>query len=109
LCLVLCENACAVGDVKSGEAVRGREGAKVLRAGAPWEENFKVIRETRLSRYPVVAEGEFPVGILHVKDLLYEGPEKMALADLKKMARPFLTVHEEVPLEGLLADFQRQR
>ena len=33
----------------------------------------------------------------------------MAMADLKKLARPYLTVHEEVPLEGLLGDFQRQR
>src|SRR6185295_4638177 len=64
--------------------------------------------ETRLSRYPLVAEGEMPLGIIHVKDLLYEGPEKMATADLKKMARPYLTVHEDVPLEGLLGDFQRQ-
>jgi len=107
--LLFLENIFDLGDVKVRDAMRGRDGAKVLRAGAPWEETFKILRETRLSRYPVVGEGELPIGVLHVKDLLYEGPEKMALADLRKLARPYLTVHEDVPLEGLLGDFQRQR
>jgi tellurite resistance protein TerC len=89
--------------------MRGRDGVKVLRASAPWEENFKVIRETRLSRYPLVGEAELPLGVIHVKDLLYEGPEKMAAADLKKLARPYLTVVDDLPLEGVLGDFQRQR
>jgi len=107
--LLFLENIFDLGDVRVRDAMRGRDGAKVLRAGAAWEENFKVLRETRLSRYPLVGEGEMPLGVIHVKDLLYEGPEKMATADLKKMARPYLTVHEDVPLEGLLGDFQRQR
>jgi tellurite resistance protein TerC len=33
----------------------------------------------------------------------------MATADLKKLARPYLTVVEDMPLENLLGDFQRQR
>lgn len=107
--LLFLENIFDLGDVKVRDAMRGRDGAKVLRAGAPWEENFKILRETRLSRYPLLGDSEMPLGVIHVKDLLYEGPEKMPLADLKKLARPYLTVHEEVPLEGLLGDFQRQR
>jgi CBS domain containing-hemolysin-like protein len=107
--LLFLENIFDLGDVRARDAMRGRDGVKVLRAGAPWEENFKVIRETRLSRYPLVGDGEMPLGVIHVKDLLYEGPDKMAQADLKKLARPYLTALEEVPLEGLLGDFQRQR
>jgi CBS domain containing-hemolysin-like protein/mannitol/fructose-specific phosphotransferase system IIA component len=107
--LLFLENIFDLGDVKVRDAMRGRDGAKVLRAGAPWEENFKVIRETRLSRYPLVGEGELPLGIIHVKGLLFEGPDRMASEDLKKLARPYLTVLEDVPLEGLLGDFQRQR
>ena len=107
--LLFLENIFDLGDVKARDAMRGRDGVKVLRAGAPWEENFKVIRETRLSRYPLVGDGEMPLGVIHVKDLLYEGPDKMATADLKKIARPYLTALEDVPLEGLLGDFQRQR
>jgi CBS domain containing-hemolysin-like protein len=107
--LLFLENIFDLGDVKVRDAMRGRDGARVLRAGAPWEENFKMIRDSRLSRYPLVGDGEMPLGIIHVKDLLYEGPDKMAAADLKKLARPYLTVLEDVPLEGLLGDFQRQR
>ncbi|MBI3856272.1 MAG: DUF21 domain-containing protein [Planctomycetes bacterium] len=107
--LLFLENIFDLGDVKVRDAMRGRDGVKALRAGAPWEENFKVIRDSRLSRYPLLGDAVMPLGIIHVKDLLFEGPEKMAVADLKKLARPYLTVHEDVPLEGLLGDFQRQR
>jgi CBS domain containing-hemolysin-like protein len=107
--LLFLENIFDLGDVRVRDAMRGRDGVKILRAGAPWEENFKVIRETRLSRYPLVGDAEMPLGVIHVKDLLYEGPDKMAAADLKKIARPYLTALEDLPLEGLLGDFQRQR
>lgn len=107
--LLFLENIFDLGDVRVRDAMRGRDGVKVLRAGAPWEENFKVIRDTRLSRYPLLGDAEMPLGVIHVKDLLYEGPDKMASTDLKKIARPYLTAFEDLPLEGLLGDFQRQR
>jgi CBS domain containing-hemolysin-like protein len=107
--LLFLENIFDLGDVRVRNAMRGRDGVKVLRAGASWEENFKIVRDSRLSRFPLVGDGEFPIGIIHVKDLLFEGPEKMAAADLRKLARPYITTLEDVPLEGLLGDFQRQR
>lgn len=107
--LLFLENIFDLGDVRVRDAMRGRDGVKVLRVGAPWEENFKVIRDSRLSRLPLVGDAEFPLGVIHVKDLLFEGPEKMAAADLKNLARPYITTLEDIPLEGLLGDFQRQR
>ncbi len=107
--LLFLENIFDLSDVKVRDAMRGRDGVKVLRAGAPWEENFKVVRDSRLSRFPLVGEQELPLGIVHVKDILLEGPERMASADLKKIARPYLTAVEDMPLENLLGDFQRQR
>jgi CBS domain containing-hemolysin-like protein len=107
--LLFLENIFDLSDVKVRDAMRGRDGVKVLRAGASWEENFKVVRDSRLSRFPLVAEQEFPLGIVHVKDILLEGPERMASVDLKKIARPYLTAMEDMPLENLLGDFQRQR
>jgi monovalent cation:H+ antiporter-2, CPA2 family len=89
--------------------MRGRDAVKVLRLGAPWEENFKVIRDSRFSRLPVVGEGDLPLGVVHIKDLLYEGPDKMAQADLKRIARPFVAVSEEAPLESALAELQKRR
>jgi len=107
--LLFLENIFDLSDVKVRDAMRGRDGVKVLRLGAPWEENFKVIRDSRLSRFPLVGEPELPLGIVHIKDVLFEGPEKMAAVDLKKVARPYLTAQEDMPLENLLGDFQRQR
>jgi CBS domain containing-hemolysin-like protein len=107
--LLFLENIFDLGAVRVRDAMRGRDGVKVLRTGAPWEENFRVIRDARLSRYPLLGDAEMPLGIIHVKDLLLEGPEKMATADLKKLARPYITTLEDVALEGLLGDFQRQR
>lgn len=107
--LLFLENIFDLSDVKVRDAMRGRDGAKVLRLGAPWEENFKVIRDSRLSRFPLVGDSEFPLGIVHIKDVLFEGPERMATVDLKKVARPYLSALEDMPLENLLGDFQRQR
>ncbi|HZE96476.1 MAG TPA: CNNM domain-containing protein [Planctomycetota bacterium] len=107
--LLFLENIFDLSEVRVRDAMRGRDGVRLLRAGAPWEENFKVIRETRLSRYPLVGDAELPLGIVHIKDLLYEGPEKMSSIDLRKIARPYLSAMEDLPLENLLGDFQRQR
>lgn len=107
--LLFLENIFDLSDVKVRDAMRGRDGVKNLRLGAPWEENFKVLKESRFSRYPLIGDSELPLGIVHVKDLLFEGPDKMPGADLKKLARPYMTVNEDMPLENLLGDFQRQR
>jgi CBS domain containing-hemolysin-like protein len=107
--LLLLENIFDLGGLRVRDAMRPRDAVKVLRAGAPWEENFRVLRETRFSRYPLVDGGELPVGIIHVKDLLYEGPGKWPTLDLRTIARPFVTAAEDAPLENLLGEFQRQR
>ena len=107
--LLLLENIFDLGDLRVRDAMRSRDAAKVLRAGAPWEENLKVVRESRLSRFPLVDQGAMPLGIVHVKDLFYEGQDKLPQADLRKIARPYLTALEDQPLENLLGDFQRSR
>ncbi len=107
--LLFLENIFDLGDVRVRDAMRGRDGVKALRAGASWEENYKIIKDSRLSRFPLLGDAELPLGVIHVKDLLLEGPDKLPSLDLKKIARPYLTVLEDLPLEGLLGDFQRQR
>jgi tellurite resistance protein TerC len=104
--LLLIENVLDLGDLKVKDAMRSRMTARVLRTDAPWEENLKVIRESKLSRYPVLAPGkDVPIGIFHVKDLvLADGPP-----DLTKAVRPAMTTQDEAPLEGSLAEFQRRR
>jgi tellurite resistance protein TerC len=78
---------------------------KVLRLSQPWEENLKVIRDSRFSRFPLMDGGDLPAGVVHVKDVFYAGGEP----DLRKLARPYLTTTEDTPLETLLGELQRHR
>lgn len=108
--LLLLENIFDLEGLKVRDVMRPRAGVKVLKLGAPWEENARVIRESRFSRFPLVQDGNaLPLGIVHVKDLLYEAPERLPTADLRAVARPSLTTLEETPLERLLGELRRQR
>ncbi len=108
--LLLFENVFDLADVCARDAMRWRDGVKVLRTDAPWEENVKVVRETRFSRYPLMEPGaEKPLGVVHVKDLLYRAAAGEPPPDLRKLARPFRSAVETTPLETMLADMQKHR
>ncbi len=104
--LLLMENVFDLRTVHVRDAMRPRAACRVLRLDASWEENLAVIRESRLSRFPLVEgdEGK-PVGFAHVKDLVLAGAER---PDLRRLARPLLTVREDQNLEALLAVLQRR-
>jgi len=103
--LLFLENIFDLGDVRVRDAMLPRDSVKVLRAGQPWEENLRVIRESRFSRYPLMDGEDLPAGVVHVKDLFFAGGEP----DLRKHARPYITTTEDAPLENLLAELQRHR
>jgi CBS domain containing-hemolysin-like protein len=108
--LLLMENVFDLGDMKVKDAMRPRALVKGLWLSAPWEENFRIIRESRLSRLPLMKDGaDKPVGIIHIKDLLYAGAEKASAVDLEKLARPYHRTVEDAPLENVLAELQRRR
>lgn len=103
--LLLLENVFDLGGVRVRDAMKPKSSVKVLRAEASWDENFKTIRETRFSRFPLVEAGQDrPLGVVHVKDILYSGP-----GDLRKLVRPYVTTTEDTMLEMLMADLQRKR
>jgi tellurite resistance protein TerC len=104
--LLLLENIFDLAGVKVRDAMRLRDGAKTLRLGAPWEENLKIVRESRLSRFPLVDGGDLPLGVVHVKDLFYAGGLE---PELRKIARPYVTAQEDAPLESLLGELQKSR
>jgi CBS domain containing-hemolysin-like protein len=105
--LLLLENIFDLRELRVRDVMRPRASVRVLRAGGPWEENRKIIRESRFSRFPLLDEsGDMPVGVIHVKDLYYEGTEP---PDLRKIARPFLTTTESARLETLLTELRRHR
>jgi CBS domain containing-hemolysin-like protein len=107
--LLLMENVFDLGELRVKDAMRPRALVKGLWAGSPWEENFRLIRESRLSRLPLMKEGmDKPLGIIHIKDLLYAGVD-MSEIDLESIVRPYHKTFEDIPLENLLAELQRRR
>ncbi|MDP6958785.1 MAG: CNNM domain-containing protein [Planctomycetota bacterium] len=107
--LLLVENVFDLGDLKVRDAMKAQHGVKTVLEGVSWEENLARIRESRYSRYPMIDSAGEPVGIIHVKDLLYGNNEEIAEEDVKKLIRPFATTYEDTPLETLLAELQGMR
>lgn len=108
--LLLIENVFDLRGMRVRDVMRRREETKVLQLGVPWEENLAVIRSTKLSRFPLVGEDrDQALGVVHVKDVYYAGLEGATVPDLRKLARPFVTASEDMPLEELLGQLRRKR
>jgi tellurite resistance protein TerC len=106
--LLLIENVIDFGDLRVRDAMRGVSGVQVLRLDRPWEENLRMIRATRFSRYPLVeCEGARPTGVIHLKNLFVTDPAgRFNPEQLKRLARQGLEMHEDLPLDEALARFQ---
>ena len=81
-----------------------------LHVDHPWEENRDKILKTRFSRYPLF-EGDppKPIGVVHLKDLIYEDVPWPEPVDLKSIARKTHLTTPDTPLEQLLTDLRRRR
>jgi CBS domain containing-hemolysin-like protein/mannitol/fructose-specific phosphotransferase system IIA component (Ntr-type) len=108
--LLLMENVFDLGGLKVKDAMRPPRLVKTLHITAPWADNLKTIRESKYSRFPVLADGQpLPLGVVHVKDVLHHELNKQDAPDLKKVLRPYLKVTDDLPLEALLSQLQRLR
>lgn len=109
--LLMIENVFDLGGLTVRDAMRGRDGTKVVQAGDGLAALLDAVRTHRFSRYPVVdpAAGKdaMPIGVVHVKDVLCHLPEPGRDIDLRAVARPYLTFRQDTPLEQVLAEFQR--
>ncbi len=77
-----------------------------LRADMTRHEVLAIAREAGFNRYPVLAaEGDQPVGMFHLKDLLASGPD--CSHPLEAGARPLLFVPESKDVDALLAQMRR--
>lgn len=104
------ENVLDAGGLRVKDAMRTRAEVKALRSGAPWGENEKVVLESRLSRFPLIGSGgDPPSQMIHVKDLYYGSRMSGGPPDLDALARPLVTVREDVPLQELLTVLQKRR
>lgn len=106
--LLILENVIDLGDLKVSDAMQPRNKISVLRLDLPWEENKQIINETKFSRYPLVEkEDGDPVGLIHVKNLLFIDERKFNTDHLRSFARPSLKIKEDLLLEEALSRVQR--
>jgi CBS domain containing-hemolysin-like protein len=107
--LLLLENVFDLGDLKVRDAMRPKAQVKTLRAEMTLEAIARVAIDSRNSRYPVIDGADRVVGILHVKDLLYELLRGRPPDRISALVRRAVTVDGDTPLERALTDLQRQR
>ena len=108
--LLLLENVFDFGDVRVKDVLRPIASVSALSVDKPWEENRNTILSTTFSRYPLL-EGAppRPIGIVHLKDLLYKDTPWPDPVDLKAIARKAHMTTPETLLENLLTDLRRRR
>ena len=108
--LLLLENVFDFGDGRVKDEMQPIARFAALRADRPWEENRDKILNTRFSRYPLL-EGDppKPLGVVHLKDLIYNGVPWPEPVDLKAIARKTHITTLDTPLEQLLTDLRRRR
>jgi CBS domain containing-hemolysin-like protein len=106
--LLFLENVFDLGDLKVKDAMRPRSQVRFITTGLHWTDTEQFIRTWRFSRYPLIHDDpEKPIGLIHIKDLVFEQREGDT-PDLLKLARPYLTTTDATPLETLLAEMQRR-
>lgn len=108
--LLLIENVFDFGEVKVRDEMRAIEQASWLHVDRPWVENRDKILSTTFSRYPLF-EGDplRPVGIVHLKDLLYKDTPWPDPVDLRTIARKTYLASPDLPLEHLLTELRKRR
>ncbi|HSW92834.1 MAG TPA: hemolysin family protein [Gammaproteobacteria bacterium] len=94
-------------DLKVTDLMRPIEKMITLKIDMPTEELFKIVLETRYTRYPVMDEKQKTIlGILHSKDLLKALYEKKNILSIKKMIRPLVKISHHSSALDLLRKFQ---
>src|SRR5262249_24695605 len=107
--LLVIENMIDHADKPVREVMRPRSSVAVIRLNSLSNENARLLRKTRFSRYPIVeADGARPLGILHVMDLaLAQTRQDPAGAELKARARSGLELREDLSISDTAAQFRR--
>jgi magnesium and cobalt exporter, CNNM family len=74
------------------------------------EENLLVARESGFTRYPLCDDGlDHTLGMIHIKDLLWELQKTGGKADLLALKREIVFIPETLPLEEVLSRFLRTK
>jgi CBS domain containing-hemolysin-like protein len=103
----LMDNLFEFSDLLAREVMLPRTDMICLYANISFEDNLKIITETRHSRYPVAVEDkDHIVGFIHITDLLLADEEHQA--DILSMVRPILNVPESMEISHVLRLMQKK-
>jgi tellurite resistance protein TerC len=106
--LLMLENIIDLGELNVSDAMQSRDKISALRLDVPWEENKRVITENKFSRYPLVEQEDGdPIGIIHVKNLLFKDKKQLNSDRLRSIARKPFIIREDLLLEDALRLAQR--
>src|SRR5215208_3094222 len=102
------ENVLTFGDRRVREVMMPRSRIVFVTTDATFEEAVNIVRESGLTRLPLCGADaglDAPVGLLHVKDLLVNGPDTR----LEEIARPLERVPESMLIDELLERLRKLR
>jgi CBS domain containing-hemolysin-like protein len=102
------DNVLTFGDRRVREVMMPRSRIVFVTTDASFGEAVRIVRESGLTRLPLCkADGglDSPVGLLHVKDLLVNGPGSR----LEEIARPLERVPESMLIDELLERLRKLR
>lgn len=103
----LMDNIFDFSDMLAREVMLPRTDMDCLFTNLSWEENMKIVTETKHSRYPVAVEDKDQIiGFVHITDLLLPEPEHTE--NLADMVRPILNVPESMEVSHVLRLMQKK-
>lgn len=102
----LMDNIFDFSDLLAREVMKPRTDMDCLYTNLSFEENLKIINETRHTRYPVaVGDKDQIIGFVHIADIFL--PECGDKPDLASIARPILSVPESMEISQVLRMMQK--
>lgn len=74
-----------------------------------FDENYKLIKENKHTRYPLCGEDKDDIlGVVHIHDI-YEQMVEGKTPDLEKLARPIISIPETMEIKDVLTSMQKNR
>lgn len=103
----LVDNIFDFSDMLAREVMLPRTDMDCLFTNLTWEENLKIVSDTKHSRYPVAVEDKDQIiGFVHITDLLL--PENGRPLNLADIVRPILNVPESMEVSQVLRLMQKK-
>ncbi|MCK5358929.1 MAG: DUF21 domain-containing protein, partial [Elusimicrobiales bacterium] len=112
--LMMFEHLFDFGKTKVKEIMTPKSAIASISMEKPWAENLKMIKERKLSRYPLTKNSiEEVFGFVHFKDLALSFLDCNMSCDnpdnLLEMKRPISTISQEITAEKALREFQEKK